>query len=52
MIFLTHHIVDLNQLAVGIGGGAYRTMTKFQSLASPIHRPQPAEDVRLAADSD
>jgi len=33
MIFLTHSIVDLNQLANGIGGGSYRAIAKFQKLA-------------------
>jgi CubicO group peptidase (beta-lactamase class C family) len=34
MIFLAHNMVDLHQLANGIGNGVYRTITKFQALAS------------------
>ena len=42
MIFLAHNIVELSQLASGIGAGGYRAMHKFQSLASPVSTaPQP-----------
>jgi CubicO group peptidase (beta-lactamase class C family) len=34
MIFLSHNMVEIRQLASGIGGGAYRTIAKFQALAS------------------
>jgi CubicO group peptidase (beta-lactamase class C family) len=34
MIFLAHNMVDLHQLANGIGNGVFRTITKFQALAS------------------
>jgi CubicO group peptidase (beta-lactamase class C family) len=34
MIFLAHNMVDLHQLASGIGNGVFRTITKFQALAS------------------
>jgi CubicO group peptidase (beta-lactamase class C family) len=33
MIFLAHNIVELHQLASGIGVGVYRAMTKFQAIA-------------------
>jgi CubicO group peptidase (beta-lactamase class C family) len=34
MIFLSHSVVELCQLANGIGTGVYRAITKFQALAS------------------
>ncbi len=35
LIFLAHNIVELNQLASGIGLGVYSAITQFQALASP-----------------
>jgi CubicO group peptidase (beta-lactamase class C family) len=43
MIFLTHQMAEVNQLASGIGAGAYRAMYKFQSLASPACHPHSTE---------
>jgi CubicO group peptidase (beta-lactamase class C family) len=34
LIFLTHNLVELDQLEQGIGFGAYRAITEFQALAS------------------
>jgi CubicO group peptidase (beta-lactamase class C family) len=34
MIFLTHNIVELDQMAMGIGLGAYWALTEFQDLAT------------------
>ena len=34
LIFLTHNLVELDQLAAGIGLGAYRAITAFHALAS------------------
>jgi len=34
LIFLTHNVVELNQLAEGIGLGVYKAITEFQALAS------------------
>jgi hypothetical protein len=38
LIFLAHNIVELEQLAQGIGFGVYDAITKFQSLASALPR--------------
>ena len=34
MIFLTHNMVELDQLNQGIGLGVYGAITQFQALAS------------------
>jgi CubicO group peptidase (beta-lactamase class C family) len=38
LIFLAHNIVELDQLAQGIGFGVYDAITKFQTLASALPR--------------
>jgi CubicO group peptidase (beta-lactamase class C family) len=35
-IFLTHNLVELEQLAEGIGLGVYRAISQFQALASAV----------------
>ncbi len=46
MIFLAHQLVELHQLANGIGRGVYYAMSKFQSLASPMRSSSAAEASR------
>lgn len=38
LIFLAHNMVELNQLAQGIGFGVYDAILRFQSMASTIPR--------------
>jgi hypothetical protein len=38
MVFLTHNMVSLDQLARGIGLGVYGAIDKFQELASACTR--------------
>ena len=44
MIFLAHSIVELDQLASGIGNHAYRAAARFQALASAAPATAPRED--------
>jgi hypothetical protein len=41
-IFLAHNVVELDQLANGIGLGVYGAITQFQALISKTGRPGPA----------